>query len=177
MSITLKVEHTWYDAFSTYEELTQVQAAINEHLPPGVSLDWEALLAAQTDHPFREQAWYEEGVSLTSALELLCDARVLRAPSMVFVPIEVTAPSIVVHLPSDELALQSVGAMLDRWERGGRERGAETERLAQAYDPQQVSDRQNRPEWSRIDGACWQFALVRLARACLAERLPARIYW
>lgn len=177
MSVTLRVEYTWYDAFPTDEELMQVQTAINEHLPPSVSLDCEALLTAQTDHPFREQAWYEEGASLTSALEVLCDDHALRAPSMVFVPVVLATPSIVVHTPSGELALQSVVSMLDRWERSGPGRRAETERLAQAYDPQQVGDRQNRPEWSRIEGAYWLFALVRLARACLAPRLPARIYW
>lgn len=140
MGFSLRLQYTWYDAFPDPDDLDQVQAAVSEHLPSDVTLDWDQILASGVDELTSFSFPSDHAAYFTSALGQLCDGAAPETDRLDFLPVPLAVAHLDLSTPEHRWRLYSTKHMLSRWERMGSIEQAEVQRLAAAYRGGQTTD-------------------------------------
>lgn len=177
MGFSLRLQYTWYDAFPDPDDLDQVQAAVSEHLPSDIRLDWDQILTSSVDELTSFSFPYDHAAYFTSALEQLCDSAAPLTDRLDFLP----APLAVAHLdlstPERRWRLYSTKRMLTQWERMGSIEQAKVQQLAAAYRGGQTTDLEPKLQWAPVVAAYCITSLVRIAELATEYGVPAGVFW
>lgn len=175
MSFTIGLEYTWYDAYKKPDELERVQQAIDANLPAGTSVDWEALLAANTIDTHTVTFANNETEVLADALTLLTgDFHLAFGDHIEIVPVPIAAHRIVLEPDHPGWKLYSAYRVLQKWENEGEWFIAEQEQLEAAYH---TSTKAQMPIDYLLSQAHARVSIVRLAQHALQRQVPVVFHW
>ena len=132
MTMSISLQYTWYDAYQDPALLTAVQAVLDAHQPPGVQLDWDALLAAEsggTAATFLNSEGTFVGVAESS---LIVEPEAIRGAPLDVVPMDFVGAALdLAAAGRPRWRLYPAQRVLDRWRQYGAAHASTQRQLEQ----------------------------------------------
>jgi hypothetical protein len=178
MSMSISLQYTWYDAYPDPDILSAVQAVLDAHQPPGVRLDWTALLAAGSDgstETFSDAEGTYVGVAQSSLIE---ESKAAQGDPLDLVPVSFQGSVLdLAAAKRPRWRLYPAERALQQWEQYGAGYALEQQRLEQVYlqaDRSGAWPRTNQEIEATVAHAV--LAIVRIARRVVQYQVPARLF-
>lgn len=173
MSLTVSMAASWDDAYPDPDVLEQVRHAIERHLPAHMTLDWDELRQIRSPQRVSFGVSRDYVGALEGALIDLWGRGANTASQLDIIPFPVVVDSVDMGDPAHTWRLYSAVRALGHWQHFPQAAHLEMEQLAQAF---LTGDTPAHDQYRMADAYC-QTELIRVARACMHHRLPARVYW
>ncbi len=173
MSLTVSMAASWDDAYPDPDVLEQVQRAIAPHLPADVRLDWDAVRQIRATQRVSFGVSRDYVGTLEDVLIDLWGRDATSASQFDLVPFPLVVDWVDMGVSTHTWRLYSAVTVLEYWQHVPVAEQRALEQLAQAFV---ASDTPAHNQY-RLAGAYCLTELVRVARACVEQRLPARVYW
>jgi len=171
MSIAFRMANTWYDFYPRPGDLDRVRRAIDQNLPPGTVLDWNALLSADEDRPQSDTvgSFRAFGAFFNTMLDVFGGQKTGGMERVEFIPVTLNSMAVDVvpshwRLISAPLALSRAPQLFtDTWATRGQ--------LAQRYEQDPDED-----SLEARSAYALQLTLTALRRV-VDQRLPAGVIY
>jgi hypothetical protein len=178
MSISMSLQYTWYDAYQDPDILTAVQAVLDAHQPTGVTLDWTALLAAESDGHAETFVNLEGTYIGVAESSLIVEPLAIGGDPLDLVPMNFVGTVLdLAAAGRPRWRLYPAEGILQRWEQYGASYEAEQQRLERIYHQANRSSSWPSTDLDREAAVAHAaLALVRIARGVLQYQVPARLF-
>ncbi len=173
MSLTVSMAASWDDAYPDPDVLERVQRAIAQHLPANVTLNWGELRQIRSPQRVSFGVSRDYVGTLEGALVDLWGRDATTASQLDIIPFPVDVDSVDMGDPAHTWRLYSAVNVLEYWQRIPVAEQRALEQQAQLFV---ASDTPAHNQYRMADAYCLT-ELVRIARASVQQRLPARVYW
>jgi hypothetical protein len=180
MTMSISLQYTWYDAYQDPALLAAVQSVLDAHQPPGVQLDWEALIAAESGGAAETFLAMEGTFVGVAESSLIVEPEAIRGDPLDVVPMDFVGAALdLAAAGRPRWRLYPAQRVLDRWRQHGAAHARTQRQLEQLYYEQQPTRSDAWPETRQeMDAvvAHAQLAIVRVAQSVLHYQVPCRLF-